>query len=78
MIVLVRKHCDDVGVRTVLMKILRQCGAPCVMEPVAEQQDSAPAHADLVEGRGHRLHAYNMVTNRRERPRTGFRQLGIG
>jgi hypothetical protein len=65
-------------VRTVAVKILRQCASSRLVELMAEQQDSAAAHADLEQGGYHCLHAYNVVTNRRERPCPGLCQGDIG
>jgi hypothetical protein len=74
----VRQDRHNVGVGTVVVKILRQCASPRVVELMAEQQNSAPAHADLEQGGYHCLHAYNVVTNRCERPCPGLRQGRIG
>ena len=78
MVVLIRKDCHDVRIGAILMEVLRDCASSRVVELMAEQQDSAPAHADLEESSHNRLHAHNVVTNRRERPRPGFRQGRIG
>jgi hypothetical protein len=69
---------DDVGIGAIPMKILRHCASSVTLELMAEQQDSAAAHADLEQSSRDRLHAHNLVTDRRERPRPGFRQGGIG
>lgn len=77
-VLFVRKDGHDVGVGAVLMEVLRDCASSFAVELVAEQQDSASAHADLEE-RGHdRLHADNVVTDRSERAGSGFPQGGIG
>ena len=77
-IVFMRKDRDDVGIGAILMEVLRDCASSRVVELMAEQQDSAPAHADLEESSHNRRHAHNVVPDRRERPRPGFRQGGIG
>jgi hypothetical protein len=78
LILFVRQDGHNVGVGTVVVKILRQCAASRVVELMAEQQDSAATHADLEQGGYHCLHAYHVVTNRRERPCPGLCQSAIG
>ena len=78
MVVFMREDRDDVGIGAILMEVLRECASSRVVELMAEQQDSAAAHADLEQSPHDRLHAHNLVTDRRERPRPGFSQGGIG
>jgi hypothetical protein len=77
-IVFMRQNSDDVGIGAILMKVLRHCASSRLVELMAEQQDSAAAHADLEQSSHDRLHAHNVVTDWRERPGPGFRQGGIG
>jgi hypothetical protein len=68
----------QLGVGTIVVKILRQCTSSRLVELMAEQQDSAAAHADLEQGSYYCLHTYNVVSNRRERPCAGLCQGSIG
>jgi hypothetical protein len=77
-IVFMLENRDDVGIGAILMKVLCDCASSRVAELMAEQQDSAPAHADLEQNSRDRLHANNLVPDWRERPGTGFRQGDIG
>ena len=78
MVVFMREHRHDVRIGAILMEVLRDCASSRVVELMAEQQDSTPAHADLEQSSRDRLHADNLVPDGRERPGTGFRQGGIG
>jgi len=77
-IVFMLENRDDVGMGAILMKVLCDCASSRVAELMAEQQDSAAAHADLEQSSHDALHAHNLVTNRRERPAPRFRQGCIG
>jgi hypothetical protein len=77
-VMFMREDRDDVGIRAVLMEVLRQCAASRVVELVAEQQDPAAAKADLEEGSHDRLHRHDLAADRSERPGPGFGQDGIG
>jgi hypothetical protein len=77
-ILFVRHDRDNVGVGTVVVKILRQCTSSRLVELMAEQQDSAATHADLEQGSYHCLHTYNVVSSRRERPCAGLCEGSIG
>jgi hypothetical protein len=46
-ILFVRHDRDNVRAGTIVVKILRQCTSSRLVELMAEQQDSASAHADL-------------------------------
>jgi hypothetical protein len=78
LILFVRQDRNNVGVGTIVVKILRQCTSSRLVELMAEQQDSAAAHADLEQGSYYCLHTYNVVSNRRERPCAGLCQGSIG
>ncbi len=77
-VIFMRENRDDVGIRAILMEVPSDCASSRVIELVAEQQDPAAAHADLEQSSHDRLHAHHVVTDRRKRPRPGFRKGGIG
>ncbi len=77
-VMFMREDGYDVWIRTILMKIFRYCASSGVVELMAEQQDSAATHTDLEQSRNDRLHADDLVTDGRQRPRPGFRQRCIG
>ena len=78
LVVFMRQDRDNVGVGTVVVKILRQRASSRVVELMAEQQDSAASHADLEQSCHDGLHAHNLVTDRRERPCAGLCEGSIG
>ena len=75
--VAVRKNRDNVWFRTVLMEVLRQCASPSVVELVTEQEDSAPAEADLEQSGHNRLDRKNVAANSRKRLISGFCQIHV-
>ena len=77
MVVTVPKNRDNVWFRTVLMEVLRQRASPSVVELVTEQEDSAPAEADLEQSGHNRLDRKNLAANSRERLGSGFRQIHV-
>ena len=59
------------------MEVLRQRASPSVVELVTEQEDSAPAEADLEQSGHNRLDRKNLAANSRERLGSGFRQIHV-
>ena len=74
----VRKDRHDIGVGAVLMEILRDCASSVAVELVAEQQDSAPAEADLQEGCAFALYPNDIVAKRRNDAPARSGQLVVG
>jgi hypothetical protein len=73
-VLLVGENRHDVGIRAVLVEVLRERTSPTVVQFVTEHQDSAPAKADLQQCGDDRSHACNVIADRRERLFSGCRQ----
>ena len=71
-VVLMRKNRHNVWFGTVLMEVLGQRAAPCTVELMAEQEDSAPTKANLEKCGHDRFNGKNLTTYGRERPGSGF------
>ena len=68
----------DKGLGALRMELIRQTRADGVRELMAEQQDAAPAHADLQQSRCFVLDMHNVATDRGENPPAGSGEFGIG
>jgi hypothetical protein len=57
MVMFIGENRDDVWIGAILMKVLGDCASSVAAELMAEQQDSAAAHADLEQSSHDCLHA---------------------
>jgi len=67
-----RKNRHNIGFRAVFMEVLGQCASPCTIELVTEQEDSAPAKADLEQSGYDCLYGKDLTSYSREHLGSGF------